>query len=645
MNKLNSNVECQFCGRKIERSGYLDHLKDMHEYTDDKFLKKIVCPLPEYSCINGIKNDAKSEKLSNVIDHVICQLLKDHKHTDQFVFDIASALQTIFSATGDATLIKALSNTQFLNLKKRSKMFVKKLVGNVDSSFSDDSDSEDTENVHVLENNLDKAFSTDLCMDVANHLKTIDYASKENDNKLKVVVYFDDIGINNPLSSHRSNGMITHCGYSILNTNKESSKLNTLRTFAVSPTALLKSDRYESFFKETLKKFKEAKIAHKDKVYDLEIFSVIGDHPILQDLFKRKKNFGNRGYDQCRGCTIPASLYNKYLECKKVEEMVRLDHDIEMVPEWNHIISDSFHDISEGKYIILSYSYPDMGKISLRILGNMLYSAINNFLIVTRYSHTELKNDILAMSSEYECLKTLKSVLKDDFFKLSSEKKHIMKKGRFPLTGSQTNVLARMFYEVLKKFICSNEEINNFDSNIILKLRQHLYILKCILNLLYLMESFEFDNNSLEKMVEETVDNFFKILFVTYGENMKLSMKYHFILHYPLMIKKFGLPVHLSCKRFESLNKYVKDKMLLNCCKTNIGLSIIRKIVYDNFLKSLIHEDTISDPISLIRKTWDFNCSLDESLMECSTLEHVLEYEILNLNMQLNESIVNENNE
>uniref|UniRef100_A0A0N5C6R8 DUF4218 domain-containing protein n=1 Tax=Strongyloides papillosus TaxID=174720 RepID=A0A0N5C6R8_STREA len=220
-----------------------------------------------------------------------------------------------------------------------------------------------------------------------------------------------------------------------------------------------------------------------------------------------------------------------------------------------------------------------------------------------------------------------------------------MKKGRFPLTGSQTNVLARMFYEVLKKFICSNEEINNFDSNIILKLRQHLYILKCILNLLYLMESFEFDSDNLEKMVEETVNNFFKILFVTYGENMKLSMKYHFILHYPLMIKKFGLPVYLSCKRFESLNKYVKEKMVLNCCKKNIRLSIIRKIVYDNFLNSLIHEDTISDPISLIRKTWDFNCSLDESLMEYSTLEHVLEYEILNLNMQLNESIVNENNE
>uniref|UniRef100_A0A0K0G688 Uncharacterized protein n=1 Tax=Strongyloides venezuelensis TaxID=75913 RepID=A0A0K0G688_STRVS len=64
-------------------------------------------------------------------------------------------------------------------------------------------------------------------------------------------------------------------------------------------------------------------------------------------------------------------------------------------------------------------------------------SAINNFLIVTRYCQIELKNDILAMSSKYECLKTLKSVLKDDFFKLSSKKNYIMKKGGFLLTGSQ----------------------------------------------------------------------------------------------------------------------------------------------------------------------------------------------------------------
>uniref|UniRef100_A0A0K0FTG2 C2H2-type domain-containing protein n=1 Tax=Strongyloides venezuelensis TaxID=75913 RepID=A0A0K0FTG2_STRVS len=43
MDKLNSNVDCQFCNRKFKKSKYLDHLRDTHEYSDDRFLKVIVC--------------------------------------------------------------------------------------------------------------------------------------------------------------------------------------------------------------------------------------------------------------------------------------------------------------------------------------------------------------------------------------------------------------------------------------------------------------------------------------------------------------------------------------------------------------------------------------------------------------------------
>uniref|UniRef100_A0A0K0EWU9 C2H2-type domain-containing protein n=1 Tax=Strongyloides venezuelensis TaxID=75913 RepID=A0A0K0EWU9_STRVS len=47
MDKLSSNVDCQFCNRKVEKSRYLDHLRDTHEYADDRFLKVIVCPVFE----------------------------------------------------------------------------------------------------------------------------------------------------------------------------------------------------------------------------------------------------------------------------------------------------------------------------------------------------------------------------------------------------------------------------------------------------------------------------------------------------------------------------------------------------------------------------------------------------------------------
>uniref|UniRef100_A0A0K0G649 C2H2-type domain-containing protein n=1 Tax=Strongyloides venezuelensis TaxID=75913 RepID=A0A0K0G649_STRVS len=47
MDKISSNVDCQFCNKKVEKSRYLDHLKDTHEYADDRCLKVIVCPVFE----------------------------------------------------------------------------------------------------------------------------------------------------------------------------------------------------------------------------------------------------------------------------------------------------------------------------------------------------------------------------------------------------------------------------------------------------------------------------------------------------------------------------------------------------------------------------------------------------------------------
>uniref|UniRef100_A0A0K0FRU3 Retrotrans_gag domain-containing protein n=1 Tax=Strongyloides venezuelensis TaxID=75913 RepID=A0A0K0FRU3_STRVS len=45
IDKLSSNIDYQFCNRKVEKLRYLDHLRDTHEYEDDRFLKVIVCPV------------------------------------------------------------------------------------------------------------------------------------------------------------------------------------------------------------------------------------------------------------------------------------------------------------------------------------------------------------------------------------------------------------------------------------------------------------------------------------------------------------------------------------------------------------------------------------------------------------------------
>uniref|UniRef100_A0A0K0FPE6 Reverse transcriptase domain-containing protein n=1 Tax=Strongyloides venezuelensis TaxID=75913 RepID=A0A0K0FPE6_STRVS len=47
MDELSSNVDCQFCNRKVEKSRYLDDLRDTYKYVDDRFLKVIVCSVFE----------------------------------------------------------------------------------------------------------------------------------------------------------------------------------------------------------------------------------------------------------------------------------------------------------------------------------------------------------------------------------------------------------------------------------------------------------------------------------------------------------------------------------------------------------------------------------------------------------------------
>uniref|UniRef100_A0A0K0FB92 PDDEXK_1 domain-containing protein n=1 Tax=Strongyloides venezuelensis TaxID=75913 RepID=A0A0K0FB92_STRVS len=47
MDKVSSNVDCQFCNRKVEKSRYLDYLRDSDKYADNRFLKVGVCPVFE----------------------------------------------------------------------------------------------------------------------------------------------------------------------------------------------------------------------------------------------------------------------------------------------------------------------------------------------------------------------------------------------------------------------------------------------------------------------------------------------------------------------------------------------------------------------------------------------------------------------
>uniref|UniRef100_A0A0K0FS13 Reverse transcriptase domain-containing protein n=1 Tax=Strongyloides venezuelensis TaxID=75913 RepID=A0A0K0FS13_STRVS len=61
MDKLSSYIDYQFCNRKVEKSRYLNHLRDTYEYADDRILKLIACPVfeCETKCINNLLKTLK----------------------------------------------------------------------------------------------------------------------------------------------------------------------------------------------------------------------------------------------------------------------------------------------------------------------------------------------------------------------------------------------------------------------------------------------------------------------------------------------------------------------------------------------------------------------------------------------------------
>uniref|UniRef100_A0A0N4ZJL7 DUF4806 domain-containing protein n=1 Tax=Parastrongyloides trichosuri TaxID=131310 RepID=A0A0N4ZJL7_PARTI len=565
------------------------------------------------------KHNDKSEETADLIDFEVCKLLKKHRHTDEFVKDIYSLLSNIFCFYDDPVLIKSLSMVEFLNAKKKAEELTKKLV-------KEECYSEETSLVPNFLN-LSNAYTVDLAFDLQCYLKQINYKHMKSENVLKVNVYYDDIMASNPLSSHRVNGMLTHCAYALVDTTRTSSKLVHFRTFSVCPTADLKRDKYASYFEETINVFKSTKIVHLGTEFSINVHSILGDHPIMSDLFKWRKNYGCKGVNSCRGCKVDAKNYHLYTECSLVQEQLRNCFGPPYVPMWNHLISDSFHDISEG------------------ILANMVFSAINNFLIITKFSPQKLRDEIILLSNEFDCSKTIKCVLKKNVFELSKIRKDINKKGRFTLTGSQQNILGRLFYEFLNTYLIMEEDKQELDGKSSKKLKQHLCLLHSVLSLLYLMESFDNDVEILASKVKKTVDNFFKILKATYSEEFKLSIKYHCILHYPQMILHFGAPFYLSCKRFESSNRRVKTFASISNNKVNLGFTVIKKSIFDTILDSLIHKNIANDPVSLLRLNWNFIKEIDENLLETTTLDKEIEEKLEKENRILYDSIANEDYE
>uniref|UniRef100_A0A0K0FPN3 C2H2-type domain-containing protein n=1 Tax=Strongyloides venezuelensis TaxID=75913 RepID=A0A0K0FPN3_STRVS len=574
---MEQTTSCCICGENICWGFLTDHLLKDHMIVANSKEQNLFC-CDDNCNKRGIRFNYrmfkkheepdinKQQQIASTIDQEFYKFLHKHKHTNDFITDLYNLIETISLESDSTNLIGSIVYLEFNQEKKQNKNNVIALIN---------------ESNKILEKNKIKEYGYRINIEE----KLLQYLKKFKtnlpDNKLiKVVVYFDDINCNEVLSSHSSNGELTHCAIKVLSkTSHENSKLCHYLTFALEEKKYLKRDKYKQYVQTCLKILNSTTVNIGNSLYKISVFCVIGDHVMMQQIFEKKLCFGAKGRNQCRCCWINANEYKNYLKSSLVSKKLRSFHTIPNIPEFNHYLSDSFHDLSEG------------------VRKYMLYAGVNIFLKVTKKDPIELRNSILSLASFYECENCVRSVLSSDFFTPKKKNIDINKKASYRLPVCQTRIVTRLFYEHIITFRNNADPILND-----LKL-----LFFNLLSLMYVLE----DNQKMNIIeiaynTEKYVDNFFLSLYNVFDKSQfQMTLKFHFLFHYGDMIRKFGHPLNLTCKRFESANSRVKQNLLLSKNRLNIAYTAIQKISWSNYLACKSEELVPIMAVILLRQSWN----------------------------------------
>uniref|UniRef100_A0A0N4Z2T9 Uncharacterized protein n=1 Tax=Parastrongyloides trichosuri TaxID=131310 RepID=A0A0N4Z2T9_PARTI len=149
-----------------------------------------------------------------------------------------------------------------------------------------------------------------------------------------------------------------------------------------------------------IRSFSESTIEINGIFLHIKIHCVLGDHPVLQNLFGFKLNFRGLGKDMCcRVCSIPNEKFSEFRSVESTETYLRTDHYLEhLLPKFCNYITDPHHDWSQNN------------------AGITLFGCINIFKIITQISSQTLVDNIKILASNFNCLKVINSTLTPDFF-------------------------------------------------------------------------------------------------------------------------------------------------------------------------------------------------------------------------------------
>ncbi|CEF60584.1 Hypothetical protein SRAE_X000231900 [Strongyloides ratti] len=400
--------------------------------------------------------------------------------------------------------------------------------------------------------------------------------------KLRIILYADDIQSNNPLSSHRATGSFLHVSYKIhLPGNTEvaklTSKVKNIQTIGVIKSEVTKTTKYDKLLKFLIDKIENLQIDYKKKIVKFEIMALAGDHVFLQDVYHLPKSFNGNGGSCCRTCLIENRHFHLFRKCEDVnkEDVLRYNQFEASVKYPLNEYSDPFHDLLEG------------------ILGDCIYGTCQKIAfydkkfqkkhIETSINWNEVEKEIRILNKSDKKSQNISTVIRDGYFASKLSFENPQKKDSFTLTGAEQLSFGRALW----KLWSSQKGLEIFaeaDTEIFLNAKELLGKILNVCQLTFMKKEF-FDNDIA--ILEKEINSFQNLYYNFMHPETKDTMKLHSILHYPLFAKNYRSLWVINCIRFESSNRRIKKLHSISNNKTNPSFTIMGKLVQKYVAKNI----------------------------------------------------------
>lgn len=381
---------------------------------------------------------------------------------------------------------------------------------------------------------------------------------KNNKNALAIIMYYDDVGLVNPLGASAKTHKYSMFYWTLANLNpKVRSTLNTVQLYAIVKTAYLKKPNalekiLEPFIKDinTLQSIGIDIDVGGGKIRNFKgsLFFCAGDTPASAMLGGFKESVA--AYRPCRSCTTTNAEWklnfrdNCFVPRNSVSHQEHLD-----------IINDE--TITQ---VAKEFWQKHYGVNKTSPLINIPYFDVTTCLPQDAM-HILIEGPVEILCRVYlqYCIKNLKLFTIDDFNQqlLSFDFKHFKNNKPAPIqsnhlestlhqSAAQLITLAHTLPFLIGEWIISCEDAG---------LKEHTFCYVQLLQILNVCLAYEIDQNSIDLlslMIESFICRFNNLY-----PNL-LIPKFHFLVHIPRYIKLFGPPRQQWCFRFEATHAYFK---------------------------------------------------------------------------------------